>query len=96
MSEKGAVAGPSAMVVGEHVADIRLSFKDSYGEFLDQWQARSSAMQDGPDDDRFPRLVKMELELGAGAEAGAEKKMLSVSIDIPAAQVVTKSGRGEG
>jgi len=94
--EGSAVTGPSAMVVGEHVADIRLSFKDRYGEFLDQWQARSSVMTDGPDDDRFPRLVKMELKLAAGDQAGAEKKLLSVSIVIPAAQMVTNSSRGEG
>ena len=96
VDEGSAAAGPSAIMVDEHIANLRLSFKDRYGEFLDQWQARSSVMKDGPDDDRFPRLVMMELELGAGDEAGAEKKFMSVSIDVPAAQVVTNSSRGEG
>ena len=94
--EKSAVNTSIAMVVGEHVADIRLSFKDRYGEFLDQWQARSSNSTDGPNDDRFPRLVRMEVEMATGAEPGAEKKTVFVSIDIPVAQLVTADSSGEG
>jgi len=79
----GSLPDPSDILVHERVVDLKLSFKDRYGSFIERWDARSSAMQDGPDDDRFPRLVRIELELAEGTEQGAMTRTLSQAIAIP-------------
>lgn len=80
---------PVAILVCDHVAAVRLSFKDRYGAFLDGWQARSSSMQDRPDDDRFPYLVRIEIKLADGAGKGANKT-LSQSMVIPPWRLIGK------
>ena len=80
---EGAANGASRILVSERVAEFRMSFKDRYGSFIDRWQARSSRRQDGPDDDRFPRLVRIELELAESADKGAKTKTLFHTIGIP-------------
>ena len=76
-------SGPRTVLVCERVIRVSLSFKDRYGEVLDQWQARSSVLKDGPDDDRFPSLVRLEVVLADGAAAKEKRKKIDISIDIP-------------
>jgi prepilin-type N-terminal cleavage/methylation domain-containing protein len=92
---KGGDSGATRILVSERVADFRLSFKDRYGSFLDRWEARSSGMTDGPDDDRFPRLVRIELELAESAERGGKTKTLSHTIAIPISRYAVESGSRE-
>ena len=47
-------------------------------------------MKDGPDDDRFPRLVRIALELAESAEEGASTKILSHTFGIPISRYVAK------
>lgn len=87
---KGSYSGVSRILVSEQVADFRLSFKDGYGSFIDRWQARSSRMKDGPDDDRFPRLVRIVFELAESAEEDAKTKILSHTFAIPISRYAAK------
>ena len=83
---------PVAILVCDHVAAVRLSFKDRYGVFVEGWEARSSVLREGPDDGRFPSLVRIEIELADGAGRG-DKKTVSQSILIAPWQLI---GTGSG
>lgn len=83
VGSNSAQSGPRTVLVCERVNRVSLSFKDRYGEVLDQWQARSSVLKDGPDDDRFPSLVRLEVVLADGAAAKEKRKKIDISIDIP-------------
>ena len=84
-------AGSVGVLVVNQVADFRLSFQDRYGSFLDRWEARSSGMDDGPDDDRFPRLVRIELELTESSEKESKTKTLSHAIGIPVSRYAART-----
>lgn len=70
------------ILVCERIDAVRLSFKDRYGEFLQGWEARSSLNSDGPEDNRFPTLVRMELEL-TEPDGGGTGRLVSHSIALP-------------
>ena len=84
-------SGSIGVLVVNQVADFRLSFQDRYGSFLDRWEARSSGMNEGPDDDRFPRLVRIELELTESSEKEAKTRTLSHTIGIPMSRYAART-----
>jgi prepilin-type N-terminal cleavage/methylation domain-containing protein len=83
---------PVTILVCAHVAAVRLSLKDRYGAFVEGWEARSSALREGPDDSRFPSLVRIEIELADG-EGRGDNKTVSQSVLIAPWQLIgTRSG----
>ena len=94
--KNSAGSGSMTVVVCENVNRVGLSFKDRHGEILDQWQARSSVLKDGPDDDRFPRLVRLEVVLADRTVAQAKHKKIDISIDIPEYILSTEKVSGDG
>lgn len=88
--EEGGPGSIGVLVVSQ-VAGFRLSFQDRYGSFLDRWEARSSGMNEGPDDDRFPRLVRIELELAESSEKEAKTRTLSHTIGIPTSRYAART-----
>lgn len=92
--------GPDAtsvpMMVCDKVIEVRMSFKDRYGSWLEQWQARSSGSGSTHDDGLFPTQIRIELVLADSSRPEPRQRQFTTTITVPVWQLSQRATNDEG
>lgn len=85
-----------SLLLCEDVVDFAIRYIDISGTEMNTWEARSSGLDDGVDDRRFPVLVRIELTLANDKAGSGPVRTYRTSVRVPPAVLVQRAESGRG